>query len=237
MEIDTRMIKCIAIDDEPIALEIIRNFCNRKGGIELETYNEPKIGASAIKSEHPDLAFIDIEMKSLDGLEIAASLPEETLFIFTTAHAEYALEGFNLNAVDYLHKPIAYERFEQAIEKAAKLLSMREEHKNITVKQEYNNVIINPLEIVYIESMENYTKIYMRGGKKVVSRTTMKSIFEMLPKKIFCRVHKSYIINREHIIQYNKNNIIVIRDKKEIRIPVGRVYSKDFLNSERGENI
>ena len=113
-----KKIKCIAIDDEPLALLVISQFCERKGNIELTTYCEPKIGLEEIIRKKPDLVFLDIEMNSISGLDIAHILPHDTCFIFTTAHAQYALDGFDLNATDFLHKPFSYERFEKAIEKA-----------------------------------------------------------------------------------------------------------------------
>lgn len=111
-------IYCIAIDDEPWALQVIEQFCQRKGGIKLITFSEPLVGLNEIKRSEPDLVFLDIEMNSLNGIAIAQALTDKCCFIFTTAHAQYALEGFNLDAVDFLHKPFAYERFEKAVDKA-----------------------------------------------------------------------------------------------------------------------
>ena len=110
-----RTLKCIAIDDEPMALLVIEQFCRRKGGLEITTFSEPHIGLEAICQSKPDLVFLDIQMSSISGLRIAEILPKECCFIFTTAYAEYALEGFNLDAVDFLHKPFAYGRFETAV--------------------------------------------------------------------------------------------------------------------------
>lgn len=120
-----RNLKCIAIDDEPMALLVIEQFCQRKGGIELTTFSEPIIGLEEIRHNEPDLVFLDIQMNSINGLEIADTLPEKCCFIFTTAYAQYALEGFNLDAVDFLHKPFSYERFEVALEKARRRIESR----------------------------------------------------------------------------------------------------------------
>ena len=100
---------CIAIDDEPLALLVITQFCERFGNLDLSTFSEPRIGLEEIKRHKPDLVFLDIEMNSINGLDIAHALPRECCFIFTTAHAQYALNGFDLDAVDFLHKPFAYE--------------------------------------------------------------------------------------------------------------------------------
>lgn len=116
-------ISCIAIDDEPMALLVIEQFCQRRGGIELTTYSEPQNGIDEIIRTKPQLVFLDIHMSCINGLDIARSIPHETCIIFTTAHAQYALEGFNLDAVDYLHKPFAYERFCRAVDKAMRRIN------------------------------------------------------------------------------------------------------------------
>ena len=110
----TRRISCIAIDDEPLALLVISRFCERRGDIDLKTFSEPRVGIEQIRLLKPDLVLLDIEMNSISGLDVAGALPCECCFIFTTAHAQYALDGFDLDAVDFLHKPFAYERFDQA---------------------------------------------------------------------------------------------------------------------------
>lgn len=111
-------IKCVAIDDEPLALDVIEKFCQRIGGIELSVFSDPALGIEMIRREKPQIAFLDIEMENINGLTIASQLPEHTCFIFTTAYLEYALEGFELDAVDYLHKPFAFTRFQTAFSKA-----------------------------------------------------------------------------------------------------------------------
>ncbi|HJB73659.1 MAG TPA: response regulator, partial [Candidatus Barnesiella merdigallinarum] len=164
---------CIAIDDEPLALLVITQFCERFGGLELTTFSEPLVGLEEIRRCKPDLVFIDIEMNSISGLDIARDLPEECCFIFTTAHAQYALNGFELDAVDFLHKPFAYERFEKAVEKAIRRIETERDRTpdSIVVKQEYNNVTIPTNDILYIEAMENYTKIFRESGGYILSRT------------------------------------------------------------------
>lgn len=114
-------IKCVAIDDEPLALDVIEKFCQRIGGVELSVFSDPALGIEMIKREKPQIAFLDIEMENINGLTIASKLPEDTCFIFTTAYLEYALEGYELDAVDYLHKPFAFSRFQTAFSKALRL--------------------------------------------------------------------------------------------------------------------
>lgn len=109
--------KCIAIDDEPVALSIIRQFCQRSGDIELTTYTDPVEGLQRVKDVRPDLVFLDIEMGGINGIDVARQLPAGVFLVFTTAYAEFAVDGFDLDAVDFLHKPFSYSRFERAVEK------------------------------------------------------------------------------------------------------------------------
>ena len=131
------MIKCVAIDDEPIALSIIKEYCNRYGDIDLECFTSPVAGMECVRTSRPDIVFLDIEMNSHNGVELAKELPENTCLIFTTAYASYALDGFNVDAVDFLHKPIFYPRFEKAMEKAKKYIRLSDAQpsaENITLK-------------------------------------------------------------------------------------------------------
>ena len=196
-----RLLKCIAIDDEPMALLVIEQFCRRKGGLELTTFSEPHIGLEEIRRCKPDLVFLDIQMNSLSGLEIADTLPSESCFIFTTAYAEYALEGFNLDAVDFLHKPFSYERFEVAVEKA---LRRMDAHRPVlpeclVVKQEYNNVSIPLSDILYVEALGNYVKIVRVSGGHVLTRTNLKAITDMFPD---CECKGSPFFETTKIIDY-----------------------------------
>lgn len=223
-------ITCIAIDDEPFALTVIKSFCERKGGISLAVYDEPRVGFEAIKREQPDLVLLDIEMNSISGLEIAQHLPEKTVLVFTTAHAQFALEGFNLDAVDFLHKPFAYDRFEVALNKAFRRIAMKNAvptKESITVKQEYNNVVIPLDDILYVEAMENYTKIYRREKGYVLSRMSLKSILEMLPEQQFFRIHKSYIVPVHNVAGYVSHRVTL--HTPSIELPIGRTYLPAFI--------
>lgn len=223
-----KTINCIAIDDEPWALQVIAQFCKRKGHIELQTFTEPLIGLNEIKKHKPDLVFLDIEMNSKNGIEIAKTLPQNCCFIFTTAHAQYALEGFNLDAVDFLYKPFAYERFEKAVDKAIRRIEalQNKSSSQIILNQEYTQVIIPIDDILYIEAMENYTKVFRNKGGFVLSRTSLKTIETMLPANHFIRVHKSYIIPTWNIISYSHKHIQL--QNFQI-IPIGKTYLNKFL--------
>lgn len=227
----SQKLRCVAIDDEPLALDIISKFCERFGGIELSAYSDPAEGIEVIKKGDFDLAFLDVEMEGINGLEIAAAVPPEACFIFTTAYLDYAFDGFNLNAVDYLHKPFAYDRFKLAVEKAIKKLDYNEHvqaDKCIVVKQEYNNVSIPLADIAYVEAMEGYSKIFRTDGSCTLSRVILKTIGAMLPQKKFLRIHRSFIVAVDKIRSFSRQSVTLASGQT---IPVGRQYSA--LLSER----
>lgn len=157
------MIKCVAIDDEPIALSIIQEYCRRYGDIDLKCFTSPVDGMEYIKTTFPDIVFLDIEMNSHNGITMAKELPENTCLIFTTAYSQYALDGFNVDAIDFLHKPVFYPRFERAMQKAMLLVNAKESHTKkrdtITLKVEYKTVVVDVDDISYVEAMDNYVKV------------------------------------------------------------------------------
>ena len=160
---NSNIVRCVAIDDEPLALEVIDKFCQRIGNVELKKFSNPAEGLEAVLETKPDIVFLDIEMDGLSGLAIASQLPEETCFIFTTAYLRYALEGFDLDAVDYLHKPYAYSRFQIAFSKALRRIGRQQIKTNsqcIVVKQDYSNISIPIDDILYVEAIEGYSKIF-----------------------------------------------------------------------------
>ena len=227
----SRTLKCVAIDDEPMALLIIEQFCRRKGGMELKTFSEPKIGLEEIKRTKPELVFLDIQMNSINGLEIADSLPEKCCFIFTTAYAQYALEGFNLDAVDFLHKPFSYERFEVAVEKAFRRI---ESKRNVSpecliVKQEYNNVNIPLSDILYIEALGNYVKIFRKSGRHILTRTNLKNITDMLPERDFLRIHRSYVISLASVVAFSRTRVEL--KGLEVGLPVGTQFVAKVIDT------
>lgn len=227
--------KCIAIDDEPIALTIIEQFCNRCGDMDITTYTDPIIGLERIKSTKPDVVFLDIEMGGINGIDIAKELPAGIFLVFTTAYAEYAVDGFELNATDYLHKPFSFNRFEKAIEKVRRIKKLESlsaapvlgEEEEITLKVEYKNVKIKIASIEYIEAMDNYIKVFLTDGKNVLSQTSMKAILEMLPTDRFMRVHKSYIVPLHKVANYTRRQLTLYH--RSVEIPIGRVFADDFI--------
>lgn len=227
---------CVAIDDEPIAVSIIEAFCQRQDDIELHSFTDPAKGIEYISSHQPDLVFLDIQMNSSDGLKIAKILPEETLVIFASAYSNYAINGFDLNAIDFLHKPFSYARFEKALNKAREILDSRKlksrlspspDSPKITVKVEYKNVDIYLEDIHYIESMDNYSKIYKRDLKPILSQISLKALLSLLPESDFVRVHRSFIVPLKEIQSYTKTQIILKESKKEI--PIGRQFIQSYI--------
>lgn len=222
-------IKCVAIDDEPLALDIIEKFCQRIGNIELKRFSDPRLGLEAIQQNRPDIVFLDIEMDAVSGLDIASRLPEGTCFIFTTAYLRYALEGFDLDAVDYLHKPFAFSRFQTAFSKALRRIgrqSIKSTSQCIVVKQDYSNISIPIDDILYVEAVEGYSKIFRTSGECVMSRILLKNVFAMLPPESFMRIHRSFVVSISKIKCFNKQEVVLVDGET---LPIGKQYSSTIM--------
>lgn len=226
------MIKCVAIDDEPIALSIIQEYCRRYGDIDLKCFTSPVNGMEYIKTSFPDIVFLDIEMNSHNGITMAKELPENTCLIFTTAYSQYALDGFNVDAVDFLHKPVFYPRFERAMQKAMLLVNAKESHTKkrdtITLKVEYKTVVVDVDDISYVEAMDNYVKVFRPSQPTLISQITMKEMESLLPTNRFIRVHRSFIVSLDSIDKFSNRRIFLKNYDKYI--PVGRTYNDSFNN-------
>ncbi len=221
--------KCVAIDDEPMALEVIKSFCQRMEGVELDTFTNPLVGIEHVKRTHPDLLFLDVKMGEVNGVSLAKEIPQGTFLVFTTAYAQYAVDGFDLNAVDFLHKPFSFSRFEKAVNKVQQTIKLVNysatpplEGQDITVKVEYKNVTVQLGSILYIQAMDNYVKIYTVDSRPVITQMSMKSLEAMLPENEFVRVHKSYIVPRHRIESYSRTQLTLTGGTE---IPVGRAYA------------
>ncbi len=226
------MIKCVAIDDEPIALSIIREYCSRYGNIDLKCFSSPLAGIECVNSTHPDIVFLDIEMNSHNGLELARQLPKKTCLVFTTAYSQYALEGFNVDAIDFLHKPIFYPRFEKAVAKALSWINRKPDinsiRNTITLKVEHKNVVVDIDDIIFIEAMDNYVKIFRKKLPMLLTLMTMKEMEATLPKENFIRVHRSFIVSLNAIDRFSNRKIYFHEIARTI--PVGRKYNCSFNN-------
>lgn len=225
------MIKAIAIDDEPLALKVIENFCGQIDFIDLQkTFSKPTEALAYLHNYPVDLLFLDIQMPSLTGIELYKSLQQNTLVIFTTAHSEYAVEGFNLNAVDFLLKPYSFDRFLQAVNKARDFMNYQsglktEGSSHFFVRADYSLIKIEIPEITLIEGLDDYLKIHLENGKTIVTRMTMKTILEKLPSADFIRIHRSYIVPIKRVEKIYKKSVTI----KGQEIPVGASYEDDFL--------
>ena len=225
------MITAIALDDEPPALRIVENFCGKVDFINLvKTFTNPNEALKYLEKFPVDLLFLDIRMPSISGIDFAKQLPKDQMVIFTTAYSEYAIEGFNLSALDYLLKPYTFERFLQAMNKAQdyyRFYHKQEsaEQQYLFVRADYSLIKIMLDDILYIEGLDDYLKIYHHGKKPVIARMTMKSILEKLPDKKFTRVHRSFIVPLSKIEKV-RNKMIYIGDKT---IPIGNSYEEAFF--------
>ncbi len=215
--------RCLAVDDEPLALTVIRQFCKRTPFLSLEWEALSAIEAKKIIQDNPvDLVFLDINMPNMNGIELIQELEDAPLVIFTTAYPEFAISGYELDVVDYLLKPFSFDRFTKAVTKAHELFTIRQNAATISeadymmIRVEYSTVRIEINEIDYIEGLKDYIKIYTRNGKNYVTKSSMKNISERLPQN-FIRAHKSYIVNMERVTAL-KNNVIQIGQQQ---IPLG----------------
>jgi DNA-binding LytR/AlgR family response regulator len=222
------MIRAIAVDDEIPALSVLENFCKRIDFIELQKlFNKPNDALRYLQQFPVDLIFLDINMPALTGINLYKAIQQNTMVVFTTAYSEFAVEGFNLNAIDYLLKPFTFERFMQAVNKvktAAKLADDQKE-KHLFIRADYSLIKIVIDDILFIEGLDDYLKIHIQNDKPVIARMTLKSILEKLPAAAFARVHRSYVVPLSRIKSV-RNKIIYI-DKEEI--PVGNSYEENFL--------
>lgn len=197
--------KCVAVDDELPALELIKNYVSLLPELQLlQTFSDAVGAGEFLRSQSVDILFVDINMPDINGIDLVSSLSQKPLVIFTTAYKKFAYEGFELEAVDYLLKPISPERFKKSVSKAIELLQLRTQPKAITaesifVRSEYKMVKIELADIDYIEGLEDYIKIHITGGRPVLTLMTMKAFIEKLPADRFLRIHRSYIVSLNRI--------------------------------------
>ena len=222
--------KCIALDDEPLALEILKDFCSKVPFLELEkTFVKASDAAKHLRKFPVDLLFLDIQMPDISGIDFYKSLAQSPMVIFTTAYSEYALEGFNLSAVDYLLKPLEFERFSEAVHKAQEYnnyqkQSGKQEAQYLYVRSAYRLVKIHFKDILFIETMDDYLKIHVENGKPVLTLMNLKAMEEKLSPTEFCRVHRSYIVPLDKI-NFVRNKMITI---STFQIPIGNKYEEEF---------
>ena len=232
--------KCIIIDDEPLAVDLLKDFVSKIDSLELvNTFNNAIDAISVINKTEVDLIFLDIEMPHFSGIDFIKAIDKKPLIIFTTAYSNYAVEGFYFAAVDYLIKPIPFNRFLKAVVRAEHVFSpidvvpaaipatIAEETNNFMfVRAEYENVKINYSDILFVEGLKDYVKIYTTDGKYVLTLMSLIKLENALASKGFSRIHRSYIINLEHIKSIQKNKVIIA----DRRLPISESYKVPFFN-------
>ena len=234
-------IKCLAIDDEPLALQQLSSYVKKTPYLQLVGACQSALEAKEImQKEWIDAIFIDINMPDLNGMEFVKQMDRPPMVVFTTAYSEYALEGFKVDAVDYLLKPFGLQDFLRAAQKVrhryelenpATQSNPNEEAVGIDadamyLKSDYKTVRINISDIRYVEGMSEYLKIYLEGEKKpLIVLLSMKRLEERLPSNTFMRIHRSYIINLKKIREVNKNRVVLGEDAY---LPIGDLYKETF---------
>lgn len=228
--------RCIVVDDEPLAIEILSDYVNKTKGLELiGTYTNPIEAFSSIEKDKIQLIFLDVQMPELTGIQFLKLLGNKSKVILTTAYPEYAIDGYDHNIIDYLLKPISFDRFTKAIEKVLSSSVNVEDSNSINsdhlfVKAEHKIVRVDLSSILYIEGLKDYISIYTQTDR-ILTLMNMKRIEELLPAKRFVRVHKSYIVSLEKINIVEKNRIYI----NEIGIPIGDTYKDDFYSRLEGK--
>jgi len=226
------MLRCIAIDDEPLALELLEDNISKVPYLELVALcSNPMEAMQVLQEQSVDLIFLDIQMPGLTGLQFIQSLAQKPMFILITAYEKYALDGYTLDVVDYLVKPVSLERFIKACNKAWELHQLKtKQPATVVVKEsapeylfvnvEYSLIKLVIANIMWIEGLKDYIKIHMHNAKAVVTRMNMKTIEDQLPAAKFLRIHKSYIVSVDYITAIRKNSVFI----DDMELPVGENY-------------
>lgn len=227
--------RCIIVDDEPIARKGIKKLVEPIASLELlESFNNAESAALYIQHTAVDLIFLDINMSGINGIQFAQTIPKNTLVIFTTAYSEYAVDSYEVDAIDYLVKPIDSVRFRKAVDKAIVYhgLLLDEENKSIEqitedyifVKSDRRFVKVNLSDILFIEALKDYI-IFQMEDQRVITRMTIKNIHDWLPKTTFIRINRSYIVNKYKIDSFDHNDVFI----KKHEIAIGKSYHDSFF--------
>lgn len=223
------MIRAIAVDDEPLALKVLSHHCEKVPYMRLEkTFTNQQEAIHYLENYPVDLIFLDIEMPQSNGIDFYKALELKTMVIFTTAYDHYAIEGFNVNAVDYILKPIGFDRFKTATDKALALWKQTQESMDLAyllIRADYKLHKIDFNEILYIEGLDDYVQIHLESKPKIVTRMYMKAMMEKLPLSHFLRIHRSFILPIHRITSF-QNKIIEIGD---LSFPIGDTYKTEVL--------
>lgn len=237
------MLKCIAIDDEPLALRQLATYIGKLPYLELTATCSNAIDAQQLLMQQPvDLIFVDINMPDLNGVDFVRSLIDRPMVIFTTAYSEYAIEGFKLDAVDYLLKPFDFAEFSRAANKAHSLHELRQNQRTtsetgsiseaepkdteyISVKADYKVSLVKISEIIYLESEGEYVRMHLANGTSITTLFRLKNMEAALPAEHFLRIHRSYIVNLDYIRSYVRGRVYI---SDEEYLPIGEIYKEHF---------
>lgn len=229
------MLTCIAIDDEELALELLEDNISKVPFLKLIAKTDNPLEAIKLIQEQPvDLVFLDIQMPGLTGLQLINSLPNKPMFILVTAYEKYALEGYHLNVVDYLVKPVALDRFIKACNKAQELhqlknrvfVSATQDPAYFFINVDYSHVKVNYADIMWVEGFKDYLKIHLKStANPLVARISMKSFEELLPASQFIRIQKSYIVSKNSITAVRKNSVFI----GALELPIGENYKEAVI--------
>ncbi|MBQ7856188.1 MAG: response regulator transcription factor [Alistipes sp.] len=238
------MIRCLAIDDEPLALRQIRSYIERIPQLDLAaTFSNAIEAREWLLDNSADLIFVDINMPGLSGVDFVRSLANPPMIIFTTAYSEYAVEGFKLDAIDYLLKPFGFDELQRSATKALSLHELRQlrdsatsqssevteepsaDKEYISIRADHKTSLIKVANIVFLESEGEYVRLHLNDGTKLVTLFRLKNMESSLPVEMFMRVHRSYIINTTHISGYTKGRVFLDSDDY---VPIGESYKEAF---------
>ncbi|MCY1721606.1 LytTR family DNA-binding domain-containing protein [Prolixibacteraceae bacterium Z1-6] len=230
-------IKALIIDDEPLAQNVIKQYAQKLPDLTIvDSCNDAICAHKILQEREVDLLFLDINMPKMSGISFLKTLKVSPLVIFTTAYSEYALEAYELNAIDYLKKPFSFERFCKAYYRAEELLTLQKSAQKSTQPTEIHNdflfiksnkksVKVKFSDILYIEGLGDYIKVHLPDNK-LVTNLSMKKIFSLLPPKQFYRIHKSFIVSLDKIESIEGNMVSV----NKTRLPIGNSYRQDFVS-------
>ena len=246
------MIRCIAIDDEPLALRQIENYIDRIDDLRLEAKCSSAHDAIAVLEKiEVDLLFVDINMPDMTGIDFVRGLENPPQIVFTTAYSEYAIEGFRLDAVDYLLKPFSFDEFAHAVDKVRSLMELYElrnssaptpeiepiaesdENDCISIKADYKVSLVRYADIIFMESVGEYIRLHLTKGACITTLFRLKNMESALPADLFMRVHRSYIVNLKHVSGYSRGNVLL--DNGE-HVPVSAAYRdafREFVDRKR----
>jgi DNA-binding LytR/AlgR family response regulator len=228
------MLRCLAIDDEPLALDLLEDNIGKIPFLKLVSKCGDAFEAIRImQGSQVDLVFLDIQMPGMTGLQFIESLAEKPMVILLTAYKQYALEGYSLNVVDYLLKPVEFRRFEVACNKARELFELKNARQQMIsepvkdymfIQADYSRIKISFTGILYIEGLKDYLKIHLKNSRPVITRMTLKEMEEQLPAGGFIRIHKSYIVSVAGITMVRKNSVLI----QDAELPVGETYKDNI---------